>query len=104
MRAKKLGGSVTGFKAPGGAAFFVLALVEIRPKYRLPLFLNVTLVFEMDDVEDVLLLERRQEPEHGDEIGLEVRERASITDEPLLSLDLVEAAKLVLHLARFFGC
>lgn len=62
--AKKSSGSVTGLTAFGGAALFV-APVEICPVDRLRLFPYVPLVFEMDDVEDVLPLLLGQEPEHG---------------------------------------
>ena len=40
----------------------------------------------MDDVEDVLPLLLRQEPEHGDEISLGIIERAPVADEPLFPL------------------
>ena len=79
-----------GLTAFGGAAFLVGAPVEIRPIDRPRLFPKMPLVFEMNDVEDVLPLLLRQEPEHGDEIGLKARERAPVTKEPLLLLHASE--------------
>lgn len=70
----------------GGAASFVAALVGIRPVNRLFFPFYVALVLEVDEVEHLLPMGRRQQPEHSDEISLKARERTPIAKEPLLLL------------------
>ena len=74
-RTKKLGGSVAGLTAPSGAAFFVLAPVEICRIDRVFFLLDLPLVLEVDEVEDLLSMGRREEPVHGDKIHLVLGQR-----------------------------
>ena len=60
-RTKKLGGSVAGLTAPSGAAFFVLAPVEICRVNRFFFLLDFPLVFEMHQLKNLLAVRRREE-------------------------------------------
>ena len=63
-RTKKLGGSVAGLTAPSGAAFFVLAPVEICRVNRFFFLLDFPLVFEMHQLKNLLAVRRRGTPSH----------------------------------------
>ena len=63
----------------------------------------MALVLEVNEVEDLLPMGRREEPVHGDEIHLVLGQRKAVTGEPLGRLDLVQAPELRRRFTRFFG-
>lgn len=78
-RTKKLGGSVAGLTAPSGAAFFVLAPVEICRVNRFFFLLDFPLVFEMHQLKNLLAVRRREESKHGEEVGLHLGQGDTVT-------------------------
>lgn len=78
-RAKKLGGSVAGLTAPSGAAFFVLAPVEICRVNRFFFLLDFPLVFEMHQLKNLLAVRRREESKHGEKVGLHLGQGDTVT-------------------------